>query len=203
MIVKLKTNSRSKYASNRIPYVQDCCYYRGTVKHHSIRIHFQNELTKKKRTGDYPKQPNRRLGDIGVNTPSSMGTPSATSTKDPVIDTDSNDDVSTSVVDTRKMAPVNDTSINNSRMQMEDMEPYHKFSNRTDQQVHDNLREKHFVLAKGYYQLVNELNHYKGRNSVQNSSIRGYQDSSISAALSERRSRLAKIEPIHQLSQRL
>ena len=75
-------------------------------------------------------------------------------------------DVSFSVVDTRKMAPVDD-DINNSRMQMEDdMVPYHKFSNRTDQQVHDNLREKHFVLAKGYYQLVNELNHYKGCNSL-------------------------------------
>ncbi len=31
---------------------------------------------------------------------------SATSTKEPVIDTDSDDDVSTSVIDTRKMAPV-------------------------------------------------------------------------------------------------
>ena len=74
---------------------------------------------------------------------------------------------------------------------------YHiiKFSNRTDQQLHEKLREKHFALAKGYYQLINELNHYKGRNSVQNSSIQGYQDSSISAALSERRCRLAKIEP--------
>ena len=57
------------------------------------------------------------------------------------------------------------------------------------------LREKHFALAKGYYQLVNVLNHYKGRNSVRNSSIRGYQESSISAVLSERRFRLAKIEP--------
>ena len=102
-----------------------------------------------------------------------MGTPSATSTKGPVIDTESNDDVSFSVVDTRKMAPVDD-AINNSRMQMDDMEPYHKFSNRTDQQVHDKLREKHFALAKGYYQLVNELNHCKGYNSVQNSCIRGY-----------------------------
>ena len=92
------------------------------------------------------------------------------------------------------MAPVDDT-INNSRMQMNNMVPYHKFSNRMDQQVHDKLREKHFALSKGYFQLVNELNHYKGCNSVQNSSIRGYQDSSISAALSERRSRLAKIEP--------
>ena len=53
------------------------------------RSKFQNELTKKKQTGDYPKQPNRRLGDDGGNTLSSMGTPSATSTKDPVIDTDS------------------------------------------------------------------------------------------------------------------
>ena len=56
------------------------------------RSKFPNELTKKKRIGDYPKQPNRRLGDVGVNTPSSMGTPSATSTKDPVIDTDSDDE---------------------------------------------------------------------------------------------------------------
>ena len=56
-----------------------------------------------------------------------MGTPSATSTKDPVVDIDSDDDVSFSVVDTRKMAPVNDT-INNFRMQMDDMVPYHKFS---------------------------------------------------------------------------
>ena len=86
-----------------------------------------------------------------------MGTASAISTKDPLIDTDSNDDVSTSVIDTRKLAPVDDT-INNSRMQMDDMVPYHKFSNRTDQQVHDNLREKHFALAKGFYPLVNELN---------------------------------------------
>ena len=54
-----------------------------------------------------------------------MDTPSATSTKDPVIDTDSNDDISTSVIDTRKMAPVDDT-INNSWMQMDDMEPYQK-----------------------------------------------------------------------------
>ena len=144
----------------------------------------QNEFTKKKRIGDYPKQPNRRLGDVGGNTPSSMGTPSATSTKDPVIDTDSNDDVSTSVVDTRKMAPVDDT-INNSRMQMDDMVPYHKFSNRTKDILNWSMNS----------------NHYKGRNSVQNSSTRGYQESSISAALSERHSRLAKIEPIHQLSQ--
>ena len=56
------------------------------------RSKFQNELTKKKRTGDYPTQPNRRLGGVGGNTPSSMGTPSATSTKDPVIDTDSDDE---------------------------------------------------------------------------------------------------------------
>ena len=92
-----------------------------------------------------------------------MGTPSATSAKDTVIDTESDDDVSFSVVDTRKMAPVDDT-INNFRMQMDDMVPYHKFSNRTDQQVHDKLRGKNFALAKGYYQLVNELNYYKGRN---------------------------------------
>ena len=103
------------------------------------RSKYQNESTKKKRTGDYPKEPNRRQGVSGGTTPSSMGTPSATSTKDPVIDTDSNDDVSTSVVDTRKMAPVDD-AINNSRMQMDDMVPvpYHKFSNHTDQQVHIN-----------------------------------------------------------------
>ena len=124
------------------------------------RSKYQNELTKKKWIGDYPKEPNRRQGVSGGTTPLSMGTPSATGKKDSVIDTDS-DDVSTSVVDTRKMAPVDDT-INNSRMQMDNMVPYHKFSNCTDQQVHDKLREKHFALAKGYYQLVNELNHYKG-----------------------------------------
>ena len=37
----------------------------------------QNELTKKKRIGDYPKQPNRQQGDSGGTTPSSLGTPSA------------------------------------------------------------------------------------------------------------------------------
>ena len=61
------------------------------------------------------------------------------------------------------MAPV-DENINYSRMQMDNMVPYHKFSNCTDQQVHEKLREKQFALAKGYYQLVNELNHFKGRN---------------------------------------
>ena len=111
------------------------------------RSKFQNEFTKEKRIGDYPKQPNRRVGDVGGNTPSSMGTPSATSTKDPVIDTDSNDDVSTSVADTRKMAPVDD-AINNSQMQMDDMVPYHKFSYRTDQQVHDKLRGNILHLPK-------------------------------------------------------
>jgi hypothetical protein len=100
------------------------------------RSKFQNEFTKKKRIGDYPKQPNWRQGGSGGTTPLSMGTPSATSTKDPAIDTDSNDDVSTSVVDTRNMAPVDD-DINNSRMQMDNMVPYHKFSNRTNQQIHD------------------------------------------------------------------
>ena len=134
------------------------------------RSKFQNELTKKKRIGDYPKEPNLRQGVRGGLSPLLMETPSATSTKDPVIDTESDDDDSFSVVDTRKMAPVND-AIKHSRMQMDGIVPYHKFSNRTDQQVHDKLREKHFALAKGYYQFVNELNHYKGRNSVQNSSI--------------------------------
>ena len=86
------------------------------------RSKYQNELTKKKRIGDYPKQPNRQLGDVGGDTPSSMGTPSATSTKDPVTDTDSDDDVSTSAIDTRKLAPVDD-AINNSQMQMDDMVP--------------------------------------------------------------------------------
>ena len=86
---------------------------------------------------------------MGGNTPSLIGTPSAASTKDPVIDTDSDDGVSTSVVDTRKIAPVDDT-INNSQMEMDDIIPYHKFSNRTDQQVHEKLSEKHFALAKGY-----------------------------------------------------
>ena len=117
-----------------------------------------------------------------------MGTLSATSTKDPVIDTDIDDDVSTSIIDTRKLAPVDDT-INNSRMQMDDMVSFHKFSTCADQQASTWQTEgKNFALAKGYNQLVNELNHYKGCNSVQNSSIRVYQDSSISAAFSERRS---------------
>ena len=56
------------------------------------RSKFQNEFTKKKRIGDYPKEPNRRQGVGGGTTPSSMGTPSANSTKDPVIDTDSDDE---------------------------------------------------------------------------------------------------------------
>ncbi len=84
-----------------------------------------------------------------------MGTPSATSTKAPVIDTESDDDVSFSFVDTRKMAPVDDT-ISNSQMQMYDMVPYHQFSNRTDQQIYDKLREKHFALAKGYLFLIGQ-----------------------------------------------
>ena len=80
--------------------------------------------------------------------------------QDPLIDTESDDEVSSSVVATRKMASVDDT-INNSKVQMDNMVPYYKFSNQTYQQVHDKLvREKHFALAKGYYQSVNELNHY-------------------------------------------
>ena len=73
------------------------------------RSKYQNELTKKKRIVNYPKEPNRQQGVSGGTTPSSMGTPSATSTKAPVIDTESDDDVSFSVVHTRKMAPVDDT----------------------------------------------------------------------------------------------
>ena len=63
----------------------------------------------------------------------------------------------------QRIVLVNDT-INNSRMQMQmdNMLPYHKLSIRMDQQVHEKLREKHFALAKGFYQLVNELYHYKG-----------------------------------------
>ena len=93
--------------------------------------------------------------------------------------------VSSSVAATRKMASVDDT-INNSRMQMDNMVPYHEFSNRTDHQV-----QKLFGFAKGYYQLaMNSITKKGRRNSFQNSSsIRGYQESSISAALSERRSR--------------
>ena len=90
---------------------------------------------------------NRQQGVSGGTTPSSMGTPSATGTKAPVIDTESDDDVSFSVVDTRKMAPVDDT-INNSQMKMDDMVPYHKFSKRMDQQVHDILRKKILHLPK-------------------------------------------------------
>ena len=73
------------------------------------RSKYQNELTKKKRIVNYPKEPNRQQGVSGGTTPSSMGTPSATSTKAPVIDTKSGDDVYFSVVDTRIMAPVDDT----------------------------------------------------------------------------------------------
>ena len=68
------------------------------------RSKYQNELTKEKRIVNYPKEPNRQQGVSGGTTPSSMGMPSATSTKDPVIDTESDDDVSFSVVNTRKMA---------------------------------------------------------------------------------------------------
>ena len=53
-----------------------------------------------------------------------MGTPSATYTQDLLIDTECDDDVSSSVDATRKMALVNDT-INNSWMQMDNMVPYH------------------------------------------------------------------------------
>ena len=89
------------------------------------RSKYQNELTKKKRIGDYPKEPNWQQGVSGcTTTPSQMGTPSAT--QDPLIDTESYEDVSSSVVATRRMAPVDDT-INNFRMQMDDMVPYHKF----------------------------------------------------------------------------
>jgi hypothetical protein len=37
------------------------------------RSKYQNEITKKKRIGDYPKQPNRRQGDSRGTTPSLMG----------------------------------------------------------------------------------------------------------------------------------
>ena len=58
------------------------------------RNKFKYELTrKKKRIGDYPKQPNGRQGVSGDNTPSSMDTPSATSTKAPIIDTERDDDI--------------------------------------------------------------------------------------------------------------
>ena len=119
-------------------------------------------------------------------------TPSAT--QDPLIDTESDDDVSSSVVTTRKMTPVDNTLVTPG---YRCMIWFHIINflmygpTRSTWQAEG----KHFALAKGYYQLVNELNHYKGHNSVQNSSIRGYQDSSMSAALSECRSRLAKIEP--------
>ena len=73
------------------------------------RSKYQNEITKKKRIGNYPNEPNRRQGVSGGTIPLSMGTPSATSTKAPIIDTESDDDVSFSVVDTRKMALVDDT----------------------------------------------------------------------------------------------
>ena len=61
-----------------------------------------------------------------------------------------------------------DNTIINSQMQMDDMVPYNKISNLT--------RVTLLHLPKDIYQLVNKLNHYKGCNSVQNSSIRGYQE---------------------------
>ena len=57
------------------------------------RSKYQNELTKKKRIGDYPKESNRQQGVSGGTTPLSMGTPSATSTMAPVIDTERDDDI--------------------------------------------------------------------------------------------------------------
>ena len=57
-------------------------------------------------------------------------------------DTEIDDDVSSSVVATRKMALVDHSINNNSQMQMDDMVPYHKFSNCTDQQVHDKLSQR-------------------------------------------------------------
>ena len=56
------------------------------------RSKYQNELTKKKRIGDCPKEPNQRQGVSAGTTPSSMGTPSAT--QDFLIDTESDDDIS-------------------------------------------------------------------------------------------------------------
>ncbi len=60
----------------------------GTNKRHVAntagmeqRSKYQNELTNKKRIGNYPKEPNQQQGGSGGTTPSSMGTPSATSTK--------------------------------------------------------------------------------------------------------------------------
>ena len=83
------------------------------------RSKYQNEFTKKKWIGDYPKEPNRQQVVSGGTTPSSTGTPSAT--QDPLIDTECDDDVSSSVP-AKKMALVDDT-INNSLMHMEDMVP--------------------------------------------------------------------------------
>ena len=54
------------------------------------------------------------------STPSSMETASAT--QDPLLDTESDDEVSFSVVATRKIDPSNDT-INDSWMQMDKMVP--------------------------------------------------------------------------------
>ena len=59
------------------------------------RSKYQNEFAKKKRISNYLKEPNWRQGVSGGTTPSSMGTPSAT--QDPLLDTESDDDVSSSV----------------------------------------------------------------------------------------------------------
>ena len=67
------------------------------------RSKYQNACAKKKRISNYLKEPNRQQGVSGGATPLSMGTPSATSTKKgPVIDSESDDDVSFSVFDTEK-----------------------------------------------------------------------------------------------------
>ena len=72
-----------------------------------------------------------------------METPSAT--QDPLVDTESNDDLSSSVFSAREMTPVN----SNSWMQMDNMVAYHKFSNRMDQQVQYILKENTLHLPKG------------------------------------------------------
>ena len=59
------------------------------------RSKYQNELSKKKRIGDFSNEPNQRQGVSGGTTPLSTGTPSAA--QDPLIDTESDDDISSSV----------------------------------------------------------------------------------------------------------
>ena len=64
------------------------------------RSKYQNEFSKKKLIGNYSKEPNRQQEISGGTTPLFTGTPS--DTQDPLIDTESDNDISSSVASTTK-----------------------------------------------------------------------------------------------------